>query len=112
MYDEGLEADKIRNRLLNSVDPIVSAVARDILIEKYEITVANYMSSLTSLTTRLVQFVPKSLLVYTIKKVELDLEALTARIMTADESEYEGILHKIQECNKMRNRLNNELGRV
>ena len=112
MYDEGLEADKIRNRLLNSVDPIVSAVARDILIEKYEITVANYMSSLTSLTTRLVQFVPKSLLVYNIKKVELDLEALTARIMTADESEHEELLHKIQECNKMRNRLNNELGRV
>ena len=112
MYDEGVEADKIRNRLLNSVDPVVSSVARDILIEKYEITVANYMSSLTSLTTRLVQFVPKSLLVYNIRKVELDLESLTARIMTADESEHEDILLQIQECNKMRNRLNNELGRV
>ena len=112
MYDEGLEADKIRNRLLNSPDPITSAVARDIFIEKYEITVANYVSSLTSLTTRLVQFVPKSLLVYNIKKVELTLESLTARIMTADESEHESILQQIQDCNKMRNRLNNELGRV
>ena len=112
MYDEGLDAEKIKNRLLNSVDPVVSAVARDILIEKYEITVANYMSSLTSLTTRLVQFVPKSLLVYNIRKVELSLEALTTKIMMADESEYEGLLHQIQECNKMRNRLNNELGRV
>jgi hypothetical protein len=56
--------------------------------------------------------VPKSLLVYNIKKVELTLESLTAEIMTADEAGQEAILHQIQECNKMRNRLNNELGRV
>ena len=112
MYDQGMEPDKIRNRLLNSVDPVITTVAKDIFIEKYEITVANYMSSLTSLTTRLVQFVPKSLLVYNIKKVELKLEELTAQIMTADESVHEAILQQIQECNKMRNRLNNELGRV
>ena len=112
MYDQGMDPDKIRNRLLNSVDPVITTVAKDIFIEKYEITVANYMSSLTSLTTRLVQFVPKSLLVYNIKKVELKLEELTAQIMTADESGHEAILQQIQECNKMRNRLNNELGRV
>ena len=112
MYDDGLEEDKIRNRLLNSPDLTISTVAKDIFIEKYEITVANYVSSLTSLTTRLVQYVPKSLLVYNIKKVELTLESLTAEIMTADEAGQEAILHQIQECNKMRNRLNNELGRV
>ncbi|MBE6251016.1 MAG: DNA primase [Bacteroidales bacterium] len=112
MYDEGLEMEKISSRLLNNMDPVIAEVARDILIEKYQITVANYVSSLTSLVTRLVQFVPRSLLVYHIKKIELELDALTKQMMTAQEDQYEEILLRISDCNKKRNRLNNELGRV
>ena len=112
MYDEGVEPDRINNRLLNHEDPVIASVARDILIEKYEITVENYKSSLTSVTTRLVQYVPKSLLVYHMKKAELKSEALAEKMASAGEEEVLEILQEIQECNKMRNRLNNELGRV
>ena len=113
MYDEGLSQNQIQTRLLNSMDNIISTVAKDLLIEKHQITVKNYESSLTSVATRLVQFVPKSLLVYQSKKIELILKDLTARLtLSQDESDQEDILKQISEYNKARARLNNELGRV
>ena len=113
MYDEGLSQNQIQTRLLNSMDNIISTVAKDLLIEKHQITVKNYESSLTSVATRLVLFVPKSLLVYQSKKMELILKDLTARLtLSQDESEQEDILKQISEYNKARARLNNELGRV
>ena len=113
MYDEGLSQQQIQSRLLNSMDPVVSEVAKDLLIEKHQITVKNYESSLTAESTRLVQFVPKSLMVYQGKKVEIILKELTAKLVaTVDEDEQEELLKQISEYNKARTRLNNELGRV
>ena len=113
MYDEGLTQEQIQKRLLDSMDESISYVAKDILIEKHQITVKNYEDSLTSVTTRLVQFVPRSLLAYQIKRVEKILKALTAELTTeTDEIRQIEILTKISEYNKARTRLNNELGRV
>jgi len=113
MYDDGLAQDQIQTRLMNSMDAVVSAVAKDILIEKYQITVKNYEDSLTSVTTRLVQYVPRALLAYQSRKVELILKDLTARLTTeTDEERQMVILAKVSEFNKARTRLNNELGRV
>ena len=113
MYDEGLAQQQIQSRLLNSMDEVISAVAKDLLIEKHQITVKNYESSLTSVATHLVQFVPKSLLVYQSRKVELILKELMVRLATVtDEAAQEDILKQISEYNRARTRLNNELGRV
>ena len=113
MYDEGLTQEQIQKRLLNSMDGTVAGVAKDILIEKHQITVKNYEDSLTSVTTRLVQFVPRALLAYQIKKVEKILKSLTADLTNeTDEIRQVEILTKISEYNKARTRLNNELGRV
>ena len=95
------------------MDEVVSTVAKDLLIEKHQITVKNYESSLTAVATRLVQFVPKSLLVYQSRKVELILKDLTAKLVSStDETHQEELLKQISEYNKARTRLNNELGRV
>ena len=113
MYDEGLTQEQIQKRLLNSMDEMVAGVAKDLLIEKHQITVKTYEDSLTSVTTRLVQFVPRSLLAYQIKKVEKILKSLTAELTNeTDEIGQVEILTKISEYNKARTRLNNELGRV
>ena len=113
MYDEGLTQEQIQTRLLNSMDPVLSTVAKDLLIEKYQITVKNYESSLTAVSTRLVQFVPRALMTYQCKKVELILQELTAKLHNVtDESEMEEILREISDYNRARTRLNNELGRV
>jgi DNA primase len=113
MYDGGLAQEQIQTRLLNSMDETIASVAKDILIEKYQITVKNYEDSLTAVTTRLVQFVPRALLAYQSRKVELILKDLTARLTSeTDEMKQMEILSKISDYSKARIRLNNELGRV
>ena len=113
MYDEGLSQEQIQTRLLNSMDDQVSAVARELLIEKYQITVKNYEQSLTATATRLIQFVPKTLMTYQCRRVEQLLKKLTAELSSAtDETAQLDLLMKISEYSKARTRLNNELGRV
>ena len=113
MYEEGLTQEQMQSRLLNSMDSEVAAVARELLIEKYQITVKNYEQSLTATSTRLVQFIPKTLLAYQCKKVELLLRDLMTRLAAeTDPGRQVEILSKIGDLNRARTRLNNELGRV
>ena len=113
MYDEGLTQQQIQTRLLNSMDVEIAAVARELLIEKYQITVKSYEQSLTATSTKLIQFIPKALLAYQCKKVELLLKDLTTQLAVESDPERQvEILAKIGEYNKARTRLNNELGRV
>jgi len=113
MYDEGLSQQQIQTRLLNSMDPEISAVAKELLIEKYQITVKTYEQSLTAVSTRLVQFIPKTLLAYQCKKIELILKELTAELSRTEDLDRQlEIMAKIGDYNKARTRFNNELGRV
>ena len=113
MYDEGLTQQQMQKRLLDSMDMEVAAVARDLLIEKHQLTVKNYEQSLTAVSTRLVIYVPKTLLTYQVKKVELFLKELTQELSrTEDPDRQVEIMTRISEFNKARARLNNELGRV
>ena len=113
MYDDGLSQQQMQTRLLNSMDPEIAAVAKDLLIEKYQITVKNYEQSLTATSTRLVQFIPKTLLAYHCKKIELILKSLTAELTTEQDPDRQiEILAKISDYNRARTKLNNELGRV
>ena len=113
LYQEGLTQQQIQQRLLNSMDEEVSAVAKDILIEKYEITVKNYVQSMTAAATRLVMFVPKSLLVYQAKRVEMDIKTKTEEFQqTQDPEKQMALLAEISALNKVRTAINNELGRV
>ena len=113
MYDEGLTQQQIQKRLMDSMDMEIAAVARDLLIEKHQLTVKNYEQSLTAVATRLVMYVPKTLLTYQVKKVELYLKELTAEIASTEDPDRQlEIMTRIGEYNKARTRLNNELGRV
>ena len=113
LYDEGLSQLQIQTRLMNSTDEEIAAVAKELLIEKYQITVKNYEQSLTAAATILVQYVPKALLVYQCKKVELLMKQLTKELATETDPERQvEILAKISDYTRARARLHNELGRV
>ena len=113
LYDEGLTQQQIQTRLLNSMDAEIAAVARELLIEKYQITVKVYEQSMTATATKLVQFIPKALLAYQCRKIELLLKELTTQLAVESDPERQvEILAKIGDYNKARTRLNNELGRV
>ena len=112
MYDEGLEQQQIQTRLLNSQDAEVVEVAKELLIEKYQLTVKAFEDSLTTNDTRLVMYVPKCLMTYQCRKLEVMIKELSAELMSADADRQMEILSRIEECNRARTRLNNELGRV
>ena len=113
LYDEGLSQLQIQTRLMNSTDEEIAAVAKELLIEKYQITVKNYEQSLTATSTILVQFVPKTLLVYQCKKVELLMNQLTKELAGETDPERQvELLAKISDYTRARARLHNELGRV
>ncbi len=110
MYEEGHDQQIIQKRLMDSPDEEIAAVARELLIEKYQITVKTYEQSLTATSTILVQYIPKALLVYQCKRVEMILRDLTARL-DRDEGDEE-LIRKIMYYSKAKTKLNNELGRV
>lgn len=113
MYDEGLTQQQIQKRLMDNMDEEISSVAKDLLIEKYQLTVKNYEQSLTATATKLVMYVPKTLMTYQCRKVELFIKELMEELsQTSDPERQVEIMTRIGEYNKARTRLNNELGRV
>jgi DNA primase len=113
LYDEGLTQEKIQTRLMNSMDEEIAAVAKDLLIEKYQITVENYEKSLTANSTRLVMFVPKALMAYQIKKLDKMISDLMAGLTSNDDLEAQvETLTRISDLTRTRTMLNKELGRV
>ena len=113
MYQEGLTQQQIQQRLLNSMDEEIAAVAKEVLIEKYEITVKTYVQSMTATATMLVMFVPKSLLVYQAKRVEMEVKEKMEEVQqTTDPERQMTLLAEITVLNKVRTAINNELGRV
>ena len=112
-YEEGLSQQQIQQRLLNSEDELIASVTKELLIEKYQITVKNYENSMTAVSTKLVIYVPKTLLAYQCAKVELLVEELVSELSSTEDAERQmEILQQIGEYNRTRAVLNNELGRV
>ena len=112
-YEEGLSQQQIQQRLLNNEDEQIVSVTKELLIEKYQITVKNYENSMTAVSTKLVIYVPKTLLAYQCAKVELLVEELVAELSTCEDAERQmEILQQIGEYNRTRTILNNDLGRV
>jgi hypothetical protein len=112
LYDEGLSQQQIGQRVLNSMDEEIAAVARELLIEKYQLTVKNFEQSLTSASTRLVQYVPKALMAYQCRRLDMLLKTKTRELETASVEDQLSLLTEITSLNKMRTLLHNELGRV
>jgi hypothetical protein len=94
------------------MDEEIAAVARELLIEKYQLTVKNFEQSLTSASTRLVQYVPKALMAYQCRRLDMLLKTKTRELETASVEDQLSLLTEITSLNKMRTMLHNELGRV
>ena len=114
MYDRGLTQEQIRNRLLNSTDREIALVTADLLEDKYIITVENYINALTSKSTMLVMYVPKSVMAYQSRRIEKMLTEYDAKLESAgdDVAAQMDIVKVMDGLNKARKNLNNRLGRV
>ena len=102
-YDDGLQQSQILSRLRDSSDQEINAVTRDILVDKYNITVKNFENSLTTTETMLATYVPKSLIKLQLLNVELQLKALQRELMsTQDSGKMEELMQKITELSRMK----------
>jgi hypothetical protein len=91
----------------------ISSAAASLMIEKYDLTVEAFRNSLTTQGTILVNFVPKSILAYKLKLVELTIERLTASLADPENTEDPGeILLQIQDNTNVKKLLCSKLGRV
>lgn len=112
MYDEGLSQDVICKRLLNSMDEQIAEVAKSLLIEKYQITVKNFEQSMTAASTRLVMYVPKSIMAYQCRRVEKQIADKTKELQSPEVGDMFELLKELDTLNKLKTTLNKELGRV
>lgn len=114
LYDAGLTQKQISDRLLNSDDKEIAATASELLVDKYVITVEDYRNALTSTGTQLVIFVPKSLLAYQSRRLDMMMKDLSDRLAAAGDNveEQMAVLEQMNRLNKTRSVINNKLGRV
>lgn len=112
LYQMGLEQEQINVRLLNDDNPVIRAVAKDILEEKHQLTVKKFEAALTNENTLLTIFVPKALLTFNQKRMECEIADLNRKLRECSEEEAEGIMQRIIELNKLKKTLTIKLGRV
>jgi len=103
-----IDQETIIRRLIDGEDREVAGLVSDLAIEKHELSVVKFQSSLTALSTQLIKFVPESLLVYQKAKVEKDIADLTASLRSEPERTDE-ILRELVELNKIKRDLGEDL---
>ena len=96
--------------LLNSPDTEVSKLSASLSAEKYELTVEGFRNSLTTKESWLVSFVPKAILVYTVRKIDSRLSAISRRISSVPE-ETDSLMAEMTTLQKVRKVVKNRMNR-
>ena len=102
LYDEGRDQDTIIRSLLDSPDRALAAAVSELAIEKYEITVKSFSDSLTTSGSWLVHYVPKTLNLYALRRLEVQLDTLARQLASAtDPQEQLELMKKIVDLQKL-----------
>ena len=114
LYEEGLSQEQISKRLMDSQERDVAETAVDLIVPKYDLTVRNYINSLTSESTQLVMYVPKSVIIYKIKRIDKRIRECSDRLGSVQPDDTEAlseIMGQLKRMQETKNILNERLGR-
>ena len=111
LYDQGLDQDAIIRHLLSGENRTVAQVTADLTGEKYQLTVDNFAKALTTRESWLVVYVPRAILVYQEKKMDVKMQQLKHSLATADASEAASLLSQIGQVNTLKLKIKKKLGR-
>ncbi len=104
-YDEGKTQDEIVNALLSSEDRTLAGISAQLSIEKYQLTVKNFVEALTTTSSWLTSYVPKALLYYTERKIEDKLvrlrDSLKDSSSLGDQTEVLTMIVKLQNAQRV-----------
>ena len=99
-YDEGYQGDVILRRLFDSPDRVVAAVAAELAVEKYQITIKKFRDSMTATSSWLVASVPKTLLLYCLKRLEWHKKEISASMAGLSYEEQQPYIKDLSATNK------------
>lgn len=104
LFDSGLAQPLILARLRDNPDSVITQATRDILVDKYNITIDDFKNSLTTSATMLVTYVPKALFQLQLMNIEIMLKELQKELLssTDDADAQIAVLQKIAGQNKIK----------
>ena len=92
LYDTGMDQDAIIKTLLNSSDRTLANVAVQLSTSRYQLTVKNFEKALTTTSSWLTSFVPKTLMRYGERRLQDRIENIRASLSSMDsESQIEAM---------------------
>ena len=97
---------------MNGADDAVRFVASQLSDDKYALTVTHFREALTTRDSWLVNFVPKAILAYHIKRLQSDQVVLTRELATAAPDRQLEILSTLERINEFKKTINIKLGRL
>ena len=113
LYDEGKTQDDIVLSLLNAEDRTVAGVAANLSTRKYELTVHNFTEALTTTDSWLVNYVPRAILAFHDKRLQVQQEELKAQMDQASSAEDQmELLSRLGRINEIKKTINIKLGRL
>ncbi|MBR6457521.1 MAG: DNA primase [Bacteroidales bacterium] len=109
-YCDGLDQDAIVRRLLGSQDADIVKVASELSFEKYQITVQNFTDSMMSVESWLVNYVPKTILMYAERRVQMKIDFLKDSLAkTTDSAEQLKIMQALVKFQKFQRDLTKKI---
>lgn len=95
-YDAGYEQQEIVTRLLNSPQRLVALLAARFSTQQYQLTVKDLAGSMTTVSSWLVAFVPKTMRIWHVKHIEQELKDLRRSLPGLDASGQQEVLEKMK----------------
>lgn len=96
MYYDGMAQEAMLNALRNSPDPDTRAVASQLSIEKYALTVQKFRESMTTVSSWLVKNVPRTILMYMVSKIDKRSKEIARELAAATGEREEGLLKEMR----------------
>lgn len=115
--DATLTQDDIIRKIMDGPDRVMATLTGDLTQDKYLLTVKNFADSMTSLSSFLVIYVPRAILVYNSKIVRMQEMEISEQLNAmkhgeCPEEEMMALLEKFQKTAALRKKITERLGRV
>lgn len=110
-YDAGAPQERIVMSLLNSPDRRIARAAADLSTERYQLSVKNFSNALTATSSWLVIYVPKAILLYNIKLLDVQMETLNRSLATLDEEGQQKAMKDLITLQNIQKEIKNQYGK-
>lgn len=109
-YDKGLDHDAIIRALFDSPDDDIREVTGKLAIEKYTITVRSFADSMMSEESWLVNYIPKTILMYAQKRLKLQCDFLRKSIsLASDSAEQTSLMQQLIRAQQMSRKIEEQI---